>query len=151
MNDRTVIIDDLVRDEDLRLHPYWDCGHSSKLVCPQCQKGLLTIGIGRNLSEVGLHDKAEAFHLCHTDLDVVDGALDHFFPGWRLLDEARQRVVVNMCFNMGIDRLKQFRNMWAAIEAKNFGRAADEMKSSAWYGQVKVRAERLERIMRGAA
>jgi lysozyme len=64
------------------------------------------------------------------------------------IDEVRQRVLANMCFNMGITRLLKFRNMLGAIQLKNWDRAADEMVNSPWYTQVGARAVRLVQAMR---
>ncbi|QGZ66342.1 hypothetical protein FAZ98_31610 [Paraburkholderia acidisoli] len=62
---------------------------------------------------------------------------------WRQLDEVRQRVIANMCFNMGIDKLLGFAHMLAALKLHNFAVAAAEMKNSKWFGQVGDRAVRL--------
>ena len=59
------------------------------------------------------------------------------------------RVLVNMAFNIGRPRLSKFKNMLAAIEAKDYNRAADEMIDSKWYHQVGRRSQELVEIMRG--
>lgn len=133
--DTSKLIDELVRDEGLRLKPYKD------------SMGILTIGIGRNLEDNGITAE-EAYHLCRNDILGVEADLDHACrPWWRHLDEVRQRVLANMCFNMGIDRLSKFHFMLAALAVGDWKKAAAEMKSSAWYGQVGVRAVRLETAM----
>jgi lysozyme len=48
-----------------------------------------------------------------------------------------------MCFNLGMPRLRQFRNMLAALEAGDFETAAREALDSRWAGQVGARAERI--------
>jgi len=59
------------------------------------------------------------------------------------------RVLVNMAFNIGRPRLSKFKNMLAAIEEKDYSRAADEMIDSKWYHQVGRRSQELVEIMRG--
>jgi lysozyme len=59
----------------------------------------------------------------------------------------RQRVLANMCFNLGISRLKGFVRMLSALRRKDFAAAAREMRSSKWAEQVGARAERLARLM----
>ena len=59
------------------------------------------------------------------------------------------RVLVNMVFNLGRPRLSKFKNMLAAIEAKDYNRAADEMIDSKWYHQVGRRSQELVEMMRG--
>lgn len=79
------------------------------------------------------------------DQDIADALhqLDTHLPWWRQLDEVRQRVIANMCFNMGIDKLLGFALMLAALKLHNFATAATEMKDSRWFGQVGDRAARL--------
>ena len=59
------------------------------------------------------------------------------------------RVLVNMAFNIGRPRLSKFKNMLAAIEAKDYNLAADEMIDSKWYHQVGRRSQELVEMMRG--
>lgn len=64
------------------------------------------------------------------------------------LPDAIQGVLVDMAFNMGTGKLRGFRRMLAALEAKDYARAADEMRDSAWAIQVGKRDDELIRIMR---
>ena len=54
-----------------------------------------------------------------------------------------QRVLINMCFNMGAPRLGKFQNMKKAVEAGDWKQAAVEGRDSRWHKQVPNRAERL--------
>lgn len=132
--DIKALSDELVRDEALRLKPYRD------------SKGLLTIGVGRNLDEVGITQQ-EAMHLLQNDIGRTIIDLDKFVPFWRRLDETRQRVLANMMFNMGWGKLGQFKMMLGAVERGDFAGAAAEMANSAWAKQVGPRAERLKKMM----
>lgn len=71
---------------------------------------------------------------------LVDGLYNH--------SDAVIRVLVNMAFNLGRTRLRQFKNMLAAIEARDYKKAADEMEDSKWYRQVGRRSKELVNIMR---
>lgn len=140
--DRLKLIDELVRDECIdgkpALKPYRDSVRNEKY-----PRGILTIGIGRNLEDDGI-DVGEAYHLCNNDIDdKVVAALDRAAPWWNQLDEVRQRALANMCFNMGIPRLLKFRNMLGAVQLKNWERVVAELKYTPWHAQVGVRAERL--------
>lgn len=126
---------DLKRDEGERLKPYRDT------------VGKLTIGVGRNLDDVGISE-SEADFLLMSDIGRTEGDLDHHLPWWRQQDEARQRVLLNMGFNMGVGALLNFRNMLSALTAGNYAKAADEMMNSKWARQVGERAERLAKLMR---
>jgi len=125
----------LIRHEALRMKPYTDT------------VGKLTIGIGRNLTDVGITED-EAMLLLKNDIDKVGHDLTDHLGWWNGLDEARRIVLMNMCFNIGITRLLGFHNMLVALQNGDYQKAADEMKDSAWYSQVKGRAIELEQIMR---
>ncbi len=81
----------LQRHEGLRLRPYRD------------STGKLTIGVGRNLDSVGLSE-AEAYHLLDNDIDAAVNALTAVLPVFAALDDVRQEVLIDMCFNEGILR-----------------------------------------------
>lgn len=126
----------LQNDEGLRLKAYRDT------------EGKLTIGIGRNLDDVGISTE-EAQQMCLNDIDRVVVQLDAKASWWRSLDEERQMVVANMAFNLGIGGFLKFEDMIAAIQAKDYALAADEMLDSHWANQVGARAARLADAMRG--
>jgi len=120
----------LIRDEAVRLKPYRD------------SVGKLTIGVGRNLDDVGIsHD--EAMTLLANDIDHASAQLRSKLPWTISLDEVRQAALINMAFNMGIGGLLGFRKFLAALEAGDYKTAAEEMMSSLWYKQVGDRAHRL--------
>ncbi len=127
---------ELVRDEGLRLRIYKDT------------VGKLTIGVGRNLDDVGI-SKDEAYLMLDNDIQRTSDSLDKNLPWWKTLDEVRQRVILNMAFNMGINSLLGFKNTLAAIQAGRYNDAADGMLASKWSTQVGARATRLADMMRG--
>ena len=57
-------------------------------------------------------------------------------------------VAIEMAYQMGMDGLKSFRKMWAAIEAEDYESAANEMLDSKWHEQTPERAETLAFLMR---
>ena len=130
------LISDLRRDEGCVLKPY------------RCTAGKLTIGIGRNLDDVGISD-AEADTLLRTDLERVVIGLDRHLPWWRRLDDPRQRVLANMAFNLGVRGLLKFGRTLDAAERGNYEETARQMLASKWAGQVGQRAHRLAAMMRG--
>lgn len=126
---------DLARDEGMRLKPY------------RCTAGRLTIGVGRNLDDVGITAE-EADYLLENDLGRAMADLDRALPWWRGLSEARQRALVNMAFNVGLSRLLGFKAMLAALRAGRWGEAAAEALESAWARQVGARAARIAATIR---
>lgn len=132
---REALIDRLALHEGLRLKPYMDT------------VGKLTVGIGRNLTDVGL-TAGEARTLCLNDVLNVEAALDHNVPWWRNMDETRQQVLAEMCFNLGWPRLAQFQHMLGYLQSGNTSGAAEEMLNSAWAHQVGQRATTLAYAMK---
>lgn len=132
------LIADLRRDEGVRAKPYHDT------------VGKLTIGVGRNLDDVGLRDD-EIELLLRNDVLAVMAALDRNLPWWRAMPEGAQRGLANMCFNLGWPRLSRFRRMLAALEAGDYDRAAAEALDSKWSRQVGPRAQRIAALFNGLA
>ena len=126
----------LVRHEGLRLKPY------------RCTAGKLTIGIGRNLDDRGISQK-EAYAMLERDiLDCEQQLLDEIPDVYTGLDEVRQSVLLNMCFNLGLKGLLQFKNTLAFIASGDWERAANNMLASKWAKQVGMRAIELSELMR---
>lgn len=124
----------LAIDEGCKLKPYRDT------------VGKLTIGIGRNLDDVGI-SKAEALALLAADIDIAAAGLDKALPWWRDMTDSRQQVLCNMAFNMGLPSLLGFKNTLAAMKAGDYRAAAAGMRASKWAKQVGARAERLAKTM----
>jgi lysozyme len=124
------IYDQLARDEGCRLKPYKDT------------VGKLTIGIGRNLDDVGITIE-EAHYLLSNDVTRADRDVSKNLPWSAGLDGVRQAVLINMCFNVGIGKLLTFKKMLAAMESGNWELAAGEILNSKYANDVGDRAKRL--------
>ena len=84
------------------------------------------------------------------DIEIVFKELDRSLSWWRELPDDIQLVLANMCFNLGITRLKKFKKFLTALSEKNWELAATEMMDSRWATQVKQRAVRLQkRVLKG--
>lgn len=126
----------LVRHEGLRLKPY------------RCTAGKLTIGIGRNLDDRGISQR-EAYVLLENDIQNCEKQLLDEIPEiYNGLDDVRKSVLLNMCFNLGIKGLLEFKNTLAFIAAGDWERAANGMSASKWAKQVGKRAIELSEMMR---
>jgi lysozyme len=127
----------LLVDEGLKLKPYRDT------------VGKLTIGVGRNLDDVGISED-EAFYMLENDIQrAIQDATEVFGTSvWLSLDEVRQAVIIDMLFNLGKPRFLTFRKFIQAVKEKGFEGAAEEMLNSRWARQVGRRAERLAYMMR---
>lgn len=152
---REILRAELIRDEGLKLKPY------------RCTAGKLTVGVGRNLDDVGILPSevkrldidtqyaktngvthAQAMALLDSDIDRCIGDLDRNCPWWVHLDEVRKRVLINMCFNLGITRLLKFTNTLRMMSQGRYADASSNMLLSLWAKQVGKRANRLSDLMR---
>tara|TARA_Y100000356_G_C11058452_1_gene182559 strand:- start:31 stop:468 length:438 start_codon:yes stop_codon:yes gene_type:complete len=133
--DMVSLEDQLITHEGLELKPY------------QCTADKLTIGVGRNIEDRGITED-EARYLLKNDIKIVEDELLSKKPMVAELDAVRQRVLVDMGFNLGIPTLLKFQNMWLAIEQGDFIQASVEMMDSRWARQVGQRAHRLSEAMR---
>lgn len=122
------------RHEKLELKPYLDT------------VGKLTIGIGRNLDDVGI-SKDEAIYLFENDINPkIEFMLKYTW--FNYLSDNRKLVILDMVFNLGVAGFFEFKKLIKAIERGEFKIAADEMIDSKWFKQVGKRSKELERMMR---
>jgi len=134
MINRDAMVRQLRLHEGERLKPY------------RCTAGKLTIGVGRNLEDRGI-TAAESAMLLANDIADMERELQRALPWVTRLDDVRQRVLLDMAFNLGIVGLLNFKRTLAAVQAGQYQQAATMMLDSRWAGQVGQRAERLSRMM----
>lgn len=144
------VIEQLKRHEGLRLYVYDDATGREIRKGSRVQ-GHPTIGVGRLLTSARGLSTIEIEMLLENDIEVVVDELNRNIPWWNDLNEARQAVMVNLCFNLGWPRLSLFENMLDAAEKGNWDRAADELMDSKWFRQVGLRGlELVEQLRSGA-
>ena len=124
----------LIEHESLRLKPY------------RCSAGKLTIGVGRNLDDNGI-SKSEAMFMLDNDIDVSINDLHKIFPDFNNLNETLQMVLIDMMFNLGLTRFRKFKKMIAAVKTEDWKEMVVQMKDSAWYRQVGIRAKNLIKMI----
>jgi lysozyme len=106
-----------------------------------------TIGFGRNLADRGINS-AEAYEMLRRDLSETFEVLLKNFSWFARLSDARQCVLMSMCFNMGIGRLRGFRKMLAAIDRSDWSAAAYELLDSKAARDLPGRYRVLAKMMR---
>lgn len=113
-----------------------------------------TVGVGFNLSDRGIDEleriigrklgndfakvvisRDEALKALRLDIDRIEKAIPVHFPFYLQLDEVRQRVVLDMAFNMGFKALG-FVNTRKMIEKRNWSGASRGLYNSKWARQV---------------
>ena len=120
----------------------------------RCSLGHLTGGIGHLITEwdegyygmpVGTkvpHEQVDAWFAVDINRTLQD--CKEIFPDFNDLPEEAQLVIANMCFQLGRPRLSNFRKFIAAVNERDWIKAADEMEDSRWYKQTTARAESLK-------
>lgn len=131
---RDILRHQLRIDEGVRKYPYKDT------------VGKLSIGIGRNLDDVGVRPDEMALML-DNDIQDAEFIARALLSKFEELTEVRKAVVCNMAFNLG-HRLVGFKNTLRAINEGRYEDAARGMLASLWARQVGSRAARLARQMR---
>lgn len=132
MNDH-LLIDMLIKHEDLKLKPYKD------------SVGKLSIGVGRNLEDNGIR-RIEAMFMLRNDIDSVYDEI-HMYSWFRNANEVRKLVLMDMAFNLGVPKLLGFKKMIQALRDKNYEEASRQMLDSKWATQVGQRAIDLAEMM----
>lgn len=129
----------LLEHEGIILHAYQD------------SLGYWTIGVGRLIDKKkgGGISKEEAIYLLKNDIENVRAELDEGLPWWRDAPEKVQLVLQDMCFNLGLNGLLQFKNTLAAIREGRWADAGVAMRSSKWATQVPNRVKDLIDILEG--
>ncbi len=145
--DRARLLEELMLDEGVIHEIYND------------HLGYPTFGVGHLITEkdeehgkpLGTPVSEERVTEClNADVDIVCAELDKNMEWWRGLNDTRQRVMANMCFNLGYPRLSKFKKFLAAVQEEDWETAAVEMMDSKWATQVGDRAVRLrEKMLNG--
>lgn len=133
--------------EQLRLHVYDD--KTGQPIGPgSVVQGHPTIGYGRCLDDSNGITKDEAEMLFATDMLAAGEDVSRALPWAASLNEARQGVLVEMAFNLGIGKLLKFTLTLDAVRRGDYAAAAEHMLDSKWAKQVGGRANTLAQIMR---
>ena len=105
----------------------------------KCTSDKWTIGVGRNLEDVGLSEEEIDFLLLNDIIRTKD-LMDNYMPWHKDLDEVRQEALINFVFNVGIGTAMKFKNGMSSLEEGDYPSAAAHMLDSAWAKQVGDRA-----------
>jgi lysozyme len=126
MND---LIDSIKSNEGFSAKPYPDPLHGWDV--PTFGHGLTYI------------TEAESEMIVRNRVQSIQEEISMRKPVFKTLTEDRQHALIEMAYQMGVNGLMKFRNMWAAIEAKNFELARVEALDSKWAKQTHKRAVRV--------
>ena len=127
------LVANLKRHEGFMSHSY---------VCPA---GAVSIGYGRNIDSdaggLGISEE-EAEYLLKNDIDRSIAECETF-SWWSDTPPSKQMVIVELCFQLGWNRLNGFRKMLSAMSVGDFETASVELIDSRFATQVPNRANEL--------
>lgn len=111
--------------------------------------GYWTIGVGRLIDERrgGLLYPDEIDYLLKNDIKRKTDGLNDALPWFHLLDEARQAVLIQMAFQMGVKGLLAFSTTLSHVRVGRYAEAAVAMLESLWARQTPERAARMSKQM----
>jgi len=119
----------LIEEEGLKLKLY------------HCTAGKLTIGVGRNVEDRGItHDTA--MQMLDEDIDICVGELEKNISWFEDAPTKIQEVLIDLCFNMGINRLMGFVKTLHKLKTGAYREAAEELLDSRYASSVPNRAKR---------
>jgi lysozyme len=139
--DRGALQAQLVRHEDEVLHAYQD------------SLGYWTIGVGHLIDKRlgGTIPQFISRLLLDHDIDECLRDCSRAFPWFDSLDSMRQRVWIDLRFNLGLTRLLMFKATIAAMERNDFQAAAAHLEDSKWFTQVGKRGPWICQALRTGA
>jgi GH24 family phage-related lysozyme (muramidase) len=138
---------ELQEDEGNRPDPY-DDATGETLRPGYTLRGNVTISVGVNLS-VGL-TPTENSYLAASRRDAAAAQVAQLWPWSASLPDPQWRVLVNLCFNLGADKLAGFVHFLADMRAHDWNAAANELQHSTWWGEVGARGPRMVARLIGA-
>lgn len=128
---------------------YLTIGHGHFIGCNVNSKNRLTATmIGRSgWNGEGLTN-AEANRLFDYDFDRHLNDLYRALPWIKSLDEVRRAVLLDMNFNMGTNKLLEFKSTLSLIESGQYAKAASNLTHTPWYRQTGRRSKRICKMLK---
>ena len=125
----------LIQEEGLELMPYHCTSNPPKL----------TIGVGRNLDDRGISEET-AMQMLDEDIMICLAELRENIHKFDKYPAPVKETLIDLCFNMGISRLLQFKQTLAYLEegltTGNYTKAAVELLNSNYAKQLPARSRR---------
>tara|TARA_R100000808_G_scaffold8974_1_gene25025 strand:+ start:542 stop:967 length:426 start_codon:yes stop_codon:yes gene_type:complete len=124
------IVEDIKKHEGFRPKVY------------ECTEGYDTIGYGFAIKDLTIDEDVATLILMkklHTLLQRIIVA----FPWFKDVDETAKKVVINMCYQLGIRGFSKFKKTIYYLETEQYEEASIEMLDSLWAKQTPNRAKEL--------
>jgi lysozyme len=111
----------------------------------ECSQSKVTVGCGRNIDRdggLGLSDD-EIDYLLQNDIKRCREELNNEYTWFKRLDAVRQDAIIDLFFNLGATRFRQFKKAIGYLESDDYIMSAAEFLDSRWSQQVGYRAEEI--------
>ena len=118
-----------------------------KLKLYKCSAKKWSIGIGRNLQDIGISED-EAETLLRHDIIEATNQLLNAFPWMGALNDARASAMINFTFNVGIGTVKKFKQTMEYMKNCDYENAATALLDSRYAKQVGSRANEIAEQIR---
>jgi lysozyme len=113
-------------------------------------EGYLTIGIGHLIDprKGGSITQDTIMYIFNLDVQEKVNQLDQNLSWWRNENEVRQRVMIDLCFNLGITGLLGFHNTLKHWQAGEYEQAAQGLLDSKAAQQTGKRYQKLAQMLK---
>lgn len=136
-----LLADQIIQDEAFQSYPY-DDATGQQLRTGDMIRGNVTFGTGFTFLTA---DESRA--VLSIRMQTIFAQLTARLPWVDSLDDARQRALTNMAFNLGVDGLLGFTTFLRLIQNSD-AQAADDLMRTKWAGQIGARASRIAEAIR---
>ncbi len=124
------IVEDIKKHEGFRPKVY------------ECTEGYDTIGYGFAIKDLTM-DEDVATLILMKKLHALLQRITVAFPWFKDIDETAKKVVINMCYQLGIRGFSKFKKTIYYLETEQYEEASIEMLNSLWAKQTPNRAKEL--------
>ena len=124
------IVEDIKKHEGFRPKVY------------ECTEGYDTIGYGFAIKDLTM-DEDVATLILMKKLNALLQRITVAFPWFKDIDETAKKVVINMCYQLGIRGFSKFKKTIYYLETEQYEEASIEMLNSLWAKQTPNRAKEL--------
>ena len=124
------IVEDIKKHEGFRPKVY------------ECTEGYDTIGYGFAIKDLTM-DEDVATLILMKKLHALLQRITVAFPLFKDIDETAKKVVINMCYQLGIRGFSKFKKTIYYLETEQYEEASIEMLNSLWAKQTPNRAKEL--------
>lgn len=139
------LADTLKQDEGFRQFVY-DDSNDTPIRKSSTVNGIPTIGYGRNVQDNGV-SQDEAEYLLKNDITKCISDIAMYLPWSKQIGEVRLCALVQLAFNLGVNRLMQFKNTLGYMEQGKWDLAGPELLNSEAAVQLPIRYKKIANMV----